>query len=803
MNNLLQDLRYSARMFLKNPGFTAVAIITLALGIGANSTIFSFVNGVMLRPLPYRNPERLVLLDETAPKRGIDSMNVSFPNFADWRERNQVFEGIAAFIEGSYTLTGKGEPEQFPAARISHGLFEILGVAPVEGRTFRPEEDIRGQDMAVILSHGLWQRRFGSDPQVIGQTITLGDRPRTIIGVMPPGFRFPESADLWVPLALDSEVWTRTDHGLSAIARLKPGVTFEQAQAEMSAIALRIEEENPITNEGMSVNVIPLREALTGDYREALIMLLGAVAFVLLIGCANVTNLLLARASARQKEISIRAALGAKRSRIFRQVLTESLMLSVVGGVLGLILALWGQDLLLAAIPGEFPFWMKFDLDGRVVGFTTGISILTGLIFGTVPAMQTSKVDLSATLKEGGRSATAGIFRHRLRSILVVSEVGLSLVLLIGAGLMIGSFMELHKVNPGFNAEKVLTMSVALPQVRYSEPEKRTAFFEQLIERVRSFPGVEAAAAISNLPMRGGWGRSLTVEGFPVLSVGQAPIINHCVITPGYFRTMEIPLMMGRDFTDADARDALKVTIIDARLAHEYWPDESPLGKRIRFGPPEDNEPWHTIVGVVGAVRHSRLDMETRKSIYVPHLQIPVGRMMLAVRTSAEPGNLAAAVRNQVKEMDADQPVTGVMTMAEIVNESVWQPRLYSILFGFFAAFALILASIGIYSVMSYSVAARTHEIGIRMALGARSRDVLKLVISQGIKPVLIGVAIGLTASFALTRLMENLLFGVSATDPLTFVVITLLLITVAMLACWIPARRAARVDPMVALRYE
>jgi putative ABC transport system permease protein len=804
MMNLWQDIRYGARSLLKKPGFAFVAILTLALGIGANSTIFSFVNAILLRPLPYANPERLVVLDENSSKQGVASMGVSFPNFLDWREQNRVFEDIAAYGEDTYTLSGGGEPEQVPGARISSGLFEILGIQPLMGRTFRAEEDRPTNDSVVILSYGLWQRRFAGNPNILGQSINVGNRPHIIIGVMPAGFRFPEVADMWRPLALDTTMWTRNDHGLSAIARLKPNVTLEQAQGEMIRVARRIEEQNPVTNEGFSVTVSSLRDQLVGDYRRALMILLGVVSFVLLIACANVANLLLARSAGRQKEIAIRATLGASRWRIVRQLVTESLLLSAVGGVLGLVLAVWGIDLLLAAIPIEFPFWMKFSLDGRVLGFTALISVLTGVVFGLAPALQASKIELNETLKEGGRSAGAATGHRRLRSLLVVSELALSLVLLTGAGLMMQSFMRLQRVNSGINPNNVLTMTVPLPKAKYDEEEKRRAFFQQLLERVRSVPGVESAGAVSNLPLSGSrWGRSLTVEGRPVLSVGEAPLINHCVITPGYFRSMGIPLLMGRDIEEADNKDTLKVTVIDERLAREYWPNESPIGKRIRFGPPESNEPWHTIVGVVGEVRHQRLDMATRKSIYIPFQQLPIREMTITVRSTGDPLSLVGALRHQVRELDADQPVTDVRPMTEVISRSVWQPRLYAILFAVFAVVALVLSSVGIYGVMSYAVTQRTHEIGIRMALGASTRDVLKMIVGQGMILTLTGIALGLLGAFGMTRVMASLLFGVTATDPVTFVSVSLLLGCVALLACYIPARRATNVDPMVALRYE
>lgn len=808
IRDLLQDTRYGARMLRKSPGLTGVAVLSLALGIGAISTIFSFVNGVMLRPLPYHEPERLVLLDETAFKRGVPSMNVSFPNFVDWREQNHSFEDIACYDTGGFAIAGGGpgggaEPEQLQGAFVNQGLFEILGIAPILGRTFTADEDQPDHDQVVILSYGLWQRRFGADPSALNQTVLLDNRSRTVIGVMPKGFQFPEVAEAWGPLALNTKIYTRTDHGLSAIARMKPTVTLEQAQAEMISIASNIETQNPITNEGLSVNVIALRAGLVGDYKKALLILLGVVGLVLLIACVNVANLLLARATARQKEIAIRAALGANRRRIFRQLMTESLLLGLTSGALGLVLALWGMELLLSAIPIDIPFWMKFDLDGRVVAFTAACSLLTGFVFGTAPAFEASNPDLNETLKEGGRSGAGGI-RHRLRSLLVVAEIALSLVLLVGAGLMMRSFMSLQHVNAGINPEGVLTMNIALPGAKYRQPEKRIAFFSQLLERVRAVPGVQSAGTNSGLPLAGNnWGRSLTVEGHPVLSVGEAPSINHCVISPNYFSAMGITILRGRDFDERDSREATKVTIIDERLAREYWPDEDPIGKRIRFGPPEDNEPWHTIVGVVREVKHSRLDASGRESVYLPFPQMPIGSSSLAIRTDRRPESLIAAVRNQVRELDPDLPLTRVMPMTEVLARSVWQPRLYTALFGVFAAVALILATVGIYGVMSYAVTQRTREIGLRMALGAQRQDVLKLVVGHGVVITAIGVGVGLVAAVALTRLMSSMLFGVTATDPTTFVAVSVLLTGVALGACFVPARRAAKVDPMVALRYE
>ena len=803
LENTLRDISYSTRVLLKNYPFTIVVVLTLALGIGANTAIFSFANGILLRPLPYPQSDRLAVLDETALKRGVDSMSVSYPNFLDWREQNTVFQDIGLhFGTSRFALSGAGEPVEIRGSRVTQGLFEILRVSPVLGRTFTADEDRPDQDAVVILGYELWQKNFGGDPNILGQKLVLSNRPRTIVGVMPRGFRFPEVSELWVPMALTPQLFTRTDHGLNAVARLKDGVTFEEAQAEMHNIAARIEQQNPVTNEGLGVKVMSLHENLAGDYREALLILLGVVGCVLLVACVNVANLMLARATARQKEFALRSALGASRWRIVRQLLIESLWLAVVGGAIGFALSLWALHLLLKAIPGQLPFWMNFGIDLRVLAFTLGITLLTGLIFGAVPALQTSRVDLNDTLKEGGRGAIG--FRGRSRSLLVVTEIALSLVLLVGAGLMIQSFLRLRQVNIGVDSRNIFTATVILPQAKYKADEQRTTFFKQLVVHLRNIPGVDAAGATGTLPLSGNnWGRSLTVEGYPVMSVGTAPIIQHTVVTPGYFRTMGITLLAGRDFTDADTADGPDVTIVDERLAHHYWPNENAVGKRVRFGPPEDNEPWHTIIGVVRTVRHQRMQEDTRESVYLPHLKIPINYLTIVARTTADPHDLTAAVRREVAQIDPDQPVSEIATMEEVVAESIWQPRLYATLFAVFAGGALVLALIGIYGVMAFLVQMRTHEIGVRMALGATARDVFKLIVGRGMKLTLFGIVIGVAGAIGLTRLMHSLLFNTSATDPFTFIGISVLLSLAAFLACYIPARRAAKVDPLSALRYE
>ncbi|HKY42167.1 MAG TPA: ABC transporter permease [Pyrinomonadaceae bacterium] len=803
VENIVRDVSYSSRILLKNYAFTIVVILTLALGIGANTAIFSFANGILLRPLPYPQSDRLAAINETAVKRGFDTMSVSYPNFLDWKEQNTVFEGMGTYFSSNrHALSGAGEPISIRGARISHGTLETLRVAPQLGRTFTANEDRPEEDAVVILGHELWQRNFGGDPNIVGQKIVLSNRPRTVVGVMPPGFRFPEIAELWVPLALTTQTFTRTDHGLNAIARLKDGVSVAEAQAEMHNIASRIEQQHPVTNEGLGVKVTSLHDNLTGDYREGLLILLGIVGCVLLVACVNVANLMLARATARQKEFALRTALGAGRWRIVRQLMVESLLLALVGGVLGFALSIWALRLLLTSIPIQLPFWMNFSVDLRVLGFTIAITVLTGLLFGVAPALQTSRVDLNDTLKEGGRGTVGG--RGRSRSFLVVTEIALSLVLLVCAGLMIQSFLRLRRVNVGLDPTNVLVTSYHIPTAKYREEEQRAAFFKQLLERVRALPGVQAASATATLPLGGGgWGRSLTVEGYPVLAVGQAPMIQHTVVTPGYFRTMGIPLLSGRDFTDSDAKGSQLVTIVDERLAREYWPNESPIGRRIRFGPPEDNEPWHTIVGVAGTVRHERMQEDTEKSVYLPHAQIPVNGMAMMTRTYSEPKELVAAIRREVAQLDADLPVSKVMTMNEVIDEAIWQPRLYATLFAVFAGGALLLALIGIYGVMAFLVQTRTHEIGVRMALGATARDVFKLIVGRGMKLTVIGVLIGIAGAVAVTRLMQSLLFNTSATDPIVFILISGLLGVAAFLACYIPARRAAKVDPLIALRYE
>jgi predicted permease len=806
--DLWQDLRYGLRVLWKNPGFTVVAVLALALGIGANSAIFSVVNTVLLRPLPYRDPERLVMVWEDRSKQGYPRDTPAPANFIDWRDQNQVFEGMAAIASQSFNLTGAGEPERIDGKRVSASLFPLMGVEPLVGRTFTPEEDQPGANRVVVLSHGLWQRRFGSDRKIVGQPLTLNGESFMVVGVMPPHFRFPAREDeLWVPIAFSPQAAAaRGSHYLQVIARLKPGVTLEQARAEMETIAARLMQQYPNTNTNVGAALVPLHEHLVGDIKPALLVLLGAVGFVLLVACANVANLLLARAAGRQKEIALRVALGASRARLIRQFLTESLLLAALGGVVGLLLSLWGVNALKAFIPENISQAQAVAVDARVLGFTLLVSLLTGLIFGLAPATQASSFNLNETLKEGGRDSASGSRGNRIRGLLVITEVAVSLVLLIGAGLLINSFLRLRGVDPGFRADNLLTMRVVLPEMKYPDQPRRTAFYAELVRRLEALPGVQSAAVTNWIPLvRQGDSLGITIEGQPAPAPGQNPSAVTRVVSPHYFRTMGIQLTRGREFVEQDTADSPRVVVISETMARRFWPGEDPLGKRLTTGGPAGAPiPWMEVVGVVKDVRQMELTADPKPQMYVPFTQPVFFRPShLVVKTDVEPRTLATAVRKAVWEIDKDQPVSNVSTMEDVLSESIARQRFSMLLFGIFAALALILAAVGIYGVMSYSVAQRTREIGIRIALGAQRGDVLRLAVGGGLKLVLIGVVLGLAAAFALTRVMTSLLFGVSATDPATLVVISLVLISVAVLASYIPARRATKVDPMVALRYE
>jgi putative ABC transport system permease protein len=807
---LIQDLRYGARTLIKSPGFAFVAMLTLALGIGANTAIFSVVNGVLLRALPYYEPERLVMVWADRPilqaQIGLPDFPVAAPDFIDWRNQNQVFQQMAAMYARFMNLTGGGDPESVTGLRATASLFPLLGARFAVGRPFLPEEDQAGADRVVVISHGLWQQRYGADPKIIGQKITLNDEAYTVIGVTAPDFQFPRrgeapgiatKADLYLPIAFaPEEMNNRVQSRLRVIARLKPGVSVQQASAEMSAIARRLTEQYPQTNTDKGVRLVPLDQQAVGKARTALLVLLGAVGFVLLIACANVANLLLARAAGRQKEMAIRAALGANRWRVVRQLLTESLLLAISGGAGGLLLAWWGVELLLSIAPDNLPRAYDVRLDTRVAGFTLLVSLLTGILFGLIPALQVSKIDLGVTLKEGGRDA-AGLLRRRLRGFLVVSEVALAFVLLIGAGLLIRSFARLTEVDPGLDPRGVLTMDIMLPFAKYSGG-RSVAFFEQTLERVRALPGVEAAATVFPLPLSGMQAATaFRIEGRPA-PAAQTISAGYRLISPDFFKTFRVPLVKGRLLLESDGAKAPPVVVVNESLARNYFANEDPLGKRITTG-----DVTRVIVGVVGDVKHSALDEEAKPEIYFPIAQDPPIFMSLTVRASGDPMQMVAAVRGQVWAGDKDQPITNIGTMERLMAKSVAPRRFNLLLLGVFALVGLALAGLGLYGVMSYTVTQRTREIGVRMALGAQTGDVLRLVIGEGMKLALIGALLGLGGALALTRLLKTLLFDVSATDPLTFIVIAAVLIIVALLACWIPARRAARMDPLVSLRVE
>jgi putative ABC transport system permease protein len=813
MEKLIQDLRYGVRTILKQPGFTAIAIMALALGIGANTAIFSVVNAVLLRPLPFANPGSIVMVYNTAEKE--DRFSVTYPDFIDWRNGQQSFQQLAAYSTRDFTLTGTGDPVRLRGAMVTSELFPILGVQPKLGRFFRPEED--KPDMRVaILSHQMWQEHFASDPNICEKVIQLHGQSFNVAGVMPKGFAFPLQndpvIDFWTTTAILQEgaaplTVQRGNHALSVIARLKDGVTLEQAQADMSGLVNALGSQYPDTNAQFGVRVAPLHKDLVRDIRPALLILFGAVGCVLLIACANVANLLLARASTRHKEIAIRTALGASRLRVIRQLLTESLLLSILGGTLGLLLAWWGTELLVALVPKGLPRADEIGLDASVLGFTTLIALATGIFFGIAPALQISKTELTQTLKEGGRTSGDGAQRNRVRNVLVVSEVAIALMLLVGAGLLINSFTRLQKVNPGFDTNNVLSFRIGLPDSRYPKSQQKIDFYKQLASRIEMLPGVKSVGYVNALPFSGqGGDLGFAIEGEPANAAQPFPYDSDFrTISPGYFHTMGIELLEGRDFDERDDLQSNPVVIINETLAKRYFPNQHPLGKRINpsFGTDQRGILMREIVGVVRSFKHSSLSAEMKPELYVAYKQNPRPTAMVVARTTNDPTNLIATIRNEVQSLDSTLAIYSVRTLDQYLSASVAQPRFNTLLLGIFAAVALILTSIGLYGVMSYTVTQRTHEFGIRMALGAKPRDVLKLILKQGLGMTFIGIALGLAGAFALTRLAESLLFGVSATDPLTFLAVSAFLLGVALVACLVPARRATKTDPMVALRYE
>ena len=803
METLWQDLKYGVRQLLRSPGFTAVAVLTLALGIGANTAIFSVVNAVLLRPLPYKDQERLVMVWESRPQEGVYDNPVAPQDFFDWRRRNQVFEDMSGFLYSTIDLSGAGEPERIGTGIVSPSLFNVLGVQPLRGRTFLPEEEQDGRHRVVVMTYSLWQRRFGGDPAVVGKLLTLGGEPFEVIGVLPRTFDFPAPGlELWRPLVpTTQQMQTRTLHSMQVFARLKPGVTLAQARADMDRVAAQLAQEFPESNAVHAAHVVPLREQVVGDVRPALLLLLGAVAFVLLIACANAANLLLARVAARQREFAVRAALGAGRWRLVRQTLTESALLAVVSGTAGVLLAVWGVEAVRSLIPDDIAVmgFRSIPVDGRVLAFTLGLSVLAGVLSGVAPAFRGWGGWLTEALKEGGRSAGTTPARQRIFAALVVAEMALALILLVGAGLMIRTFVAFLNVNPGFDPHNLLTLQVAVPETKYDQPAEVRGFFAQLLNEVQALPGVEAAGATMLLPLGGGDARrGIQAEGYEPRP--DEPTRAHLrVVTPTFFAAMRIPLLQGRLLAPQDTEGAPLVVLVNRTAAERYWPGQSPVGRRLRIGSGE----WREIVGVVGDVRHWGLDAGINPEMYLPFDQVAPPNMTVVVRSTSDPADLAKSVRARVHALDSDVPISEVSTMEEVLAFSLAPTRFYMVLLGSFAGLALLLASAGIYGVMAYSVARRTHEIGVRKALGACNSDIFRWVLRRGFIWTLTGLILGAAGSVALTRFLSRLLFGVKPGDPLTLLSVAVLLAAVALLACWIPARRAARVDPMVALRYE
>jgi putative ABC transport system permease protein len=804
MRTILKDIRYGVRSLARHPGFTAVAVITLALGIGANTAIFSVVNAVLLRPLPFDDPERIVWLWDTQPQ--LPTAPTALPEFLGWKEQNRSFEQLAAFQGGNMFLDAGDGTTDTPVGLVTPELFSVFHVSPILGRTFTNEETLPGRFRVAVLSHSMWQSRFGSDRNVSGRTIQLNGAAYTIIGVMPAGFSYPDRAELWRPLPIDPAKLDPGPHYLKVVGRLKPGVTLVQAQADMSTIAARLSEQYKEKNAGHGVKLERLTNVVVGDIGLALYVLLGAVGFVLLIACANLANLMLARVGARQKEIALRTALGASRLRIVRQLLIESILLAVTGGAAGLLLAIWAVSWLVSLSADTIPRAHEISVDPRVAGFTLLVSVATGVLFGLAPALQVSRPDLTDALKESGRN-TAGLRRNRLRSALVVSEVALSLVLLVGAGLMIRSFAKLNQVDPGFKPAQVMSLGVAILRLKYPEDQQVAQVYSQILERAANTPGVLSAGAISDLPLMGSnTSDSFTIEGRPPIPKEAEPSTEYHVVTPRYFESMGIPLLSGRDVADTDTRQSPNVVVINDAFARRHFASENPLGHRLRLQG-QERDPL-LIVGVVGNVRQLGLDQQPPPEVFVPFLQDPLSTtyqrsMTIVAQSKSDPGAIAGPLRVAVTSVDKSLPVFAFKPMTEYLHDSLSRRRFSLILLSIFSGVALVLAAVGIYGVISYGVTQRTHEMGIRMALGAQSRDVLTLVVRQAMVLALGGVGIGLLASFALTRLMKGLLFSVSVTDPLTFAVIALLMTLIALLACLIPARRATKVDPLVALRYE
>ena len=808
MSTLFHDLRYALRMLAKSPGFTAAAVLSLALGICANTAVFSVVNAVLLKSLPYHEPERLMLVWGEDKTQGLHRGQVSATDVADWRARNHVFAEISTYTDFRPVLTGAGEPERIIGAQVGDGFFDVMQAKPILGRVFTPEEQVEGKDYVAVLTYALWQKRFAGDPDIVGKTITLSARPYTVIGVLPREFQslprglLPTAAEFYRPVAEPPDEKERASRHLRAIARLKPGVTLAQAQAEMDLIARQLQVEHPDTDANTGIRLVTLREDLVSPVRPTVIVLFGAVVFLLLIACANVGNLLLARSIARYREVAIRAALGASRGRIIRQFLTESVLLAAAGGVLGLLAAVWSTGLIQAFGAQVSPMLSGVEMDARVLGFAIAMSLLTSVIFGAAPALRASRVDLNETLNDGGRTPGAVSTRSPLRGALVVTEVALAMVLLIAAGLLIKTVLRLNGVDPGFNPDRVLTMNVWLPRAKYPKAENWNAFYDRMLQRLEALPGVEAAGLTSVLPVSENFDRrTIEVEGQP-RPPGELSEADSYVVTPDYLRAMSIRLLRGRKLTAQDTVDSASAVLVSETMTRKYWPNEDAIGKRVRFynSDPIEERPWRTVVGIVPDVKQYGLDSAETMALYVPQTQMPQSTMTLIIRTRTEPAAMIETVRREILAIDREQAVFNVATMEQVLAESISLRRVAMFLLAGFAGLALLLAAIGIYGVLAQAVVQRTHEIGIRMALGAQMRDVLKLILAQGMSLAALGIVAGIAGAIGVTRLIANLLFGVGATDPGTFVAISVLLGAVASLACYLPARRAAKLDPIKAL---
>ncbi len=810
MGRFIQDLRYAIRTLLKKPGFCAIAVLTLALGIGANTAIFSVINAVVLKPLPYGEPQRIAQVWEYDKRQGPAQGTISPHNFNDWRNQSKLFEHLAAYRYVNFTLTDGHQPESLRGVMASSSLLAVLGTKPLLGRDFLPEEDAPGKNRVVILSEGFWQRHFAGNREVLGQPVQLNGESYTIIGVMPKGFEFPAAVELWSPLGLDLPRIERGNRYLFTIGRLRPDTSLSAAQTEMDAIAASLAEQYPNSNSNSGVYLVSLHEQVVNQaVKTSLFVLLGAVGLVLLIACANVTNLLLVRATARRKEIAIRLSIGASRWQLIRQFLTEGLVLSIIGGGLGLLLAWWGVDLILAVVPNSLPRVGEIDVDSHVLVFTLLASLIAGTLSALVPAFYGTKLDLNHTLKEAGQSVASSSLRQGVLGFLVSAEIAIALVVLIGAGLLLASFLRLQQINPGFKATNLLTLQLSLPGSKYKDAKQQASFFQRALERINSISTLDSAGAVSDLPFSNSRSvSSFEIEGRPAQPGDDAIAADHRVVSPNYFKTLNIPFVEGRDFTDRDNQATTGVMVVNQSWARTYFPNDNPMGKRIRIGDDGEvtlyGEPiWREVVGIVGDIKHGDLTAQAKPEMYVPYLQQSLARMMFVVRAKGESAGLTEAVRNEIQALDSDLPIYNIRLMDERLARSILPQRFNAMLIGLFAVVALILAMMGIYGVMAYTVEQNTRDIGIRLALGAQNRDVLGMVLKQGLKLALAGIAIGLVAAYLLSKTIADLLYGISPTDAQTFIYVALLLTAVALVACWVPARRAMKVDPGVALRYE